>query len=414
MAKNILDIGFFTNMYSQVNGTALAVRFLSEAIVKHTGHNVHIFAPRIQNGYKKPASLHFHELGGARISPKTGFVLSFPLHKYFFCSHDYLDIGHIHTHATIGSMAINWCKFLGVPMIGTHNSPLQFYAAQYVPLFGKLLTKVDWIWRYERHVLGKYDLIHAATKSKKDLLINKKFKEPIIAMSNGIQDLYFSDVKQNGIREKYNIGRDKKILLYASRLSPEKHPISIIKAFKRIHKEVPDSHLILLGTSGPSTDIVRSVSQKLDYVSYLGEVPFIDLLKFYNTADVTCLWSFIEAEGLVLIEAMAQGTPSVAANACGISNVIRHGKTGYLADNLDEFKDHVVKLFKDDDLRAEFGKNARKIAEHYKMCQIAKTWIKIYKFTIDELYPLTFYRKERKERVDLVKEFVHHLPNVSF
>jgi len=111
---------------------------------------------------------------------------------------------------------------------------------------------------------------------------------------------------------------------------------------------------------------------------------------------------------------MAQGTPNVGANACGIRNIIRHGKTGYLANNLDQFKDYVVKLLKDDDLREEFGKNAKKIAQKYKISEVAKTWIELYKFTIDELYPLRYYRKERKYRIELIKEFIHQLPNVSF
>ncbi|MHA1658309.1 MAG: glycosyltransferase [Promethearchaeota archaeon] len=415
MVKQKLDIGFFTCMYSQVNGTAHAVRFLSEAIAK-LGHNVHVFAPKIQNGYQYPESLHFYDLGGARVSSKTDFVLSFPIHKYFFSQHDYLDICHIHTHATIGSMAINWAKFIGIPMIGTHNSPMQYYTSQYVPIIGNLLTKIDLIWRYERHVLDKYDMTHVATGSKKDLLIDHRFKEPIISLSNGIQDFYFEDVKENGIREKYNLG-DKKVLLYASRLSPEKHPLSVIRAFKKIHKEVPNSHLLLVGAPGPSTDAVRTIIKRChmeDYVSYEGRVPFLDLLRLFNIADVSCLWSFIEAEGLVLIEAMAQGTPNVGANAIGIRDVIKHGKTGYLANDLEEFTKYVIKLFKDDDLRAEFGKNAKKEAENYKVSKVAETWIKLYKFTMDELYPLRFYKKERNRRVELVKEFIHHLPNVCF
>ncbi|MFX0174887.1 MAG: glycosyltransferase [Candidatus Hodarchaeota archaeon] len=415
MAKQTLNIGFFSSMYSQINGTAHAVRFLSEAIAKR-GHDVHIYAPRIQDGYKKPDTLHFHDIGGAIIGDKTGFVLSAPLQKIFFCQHDYLDISHIHTHATIGSMAINWSKYLGIPMIGTHNSPMQYYTAQYVPVIGKLLAKSDIIWRYERHILDKYDFVHVATKSKKDLLVDYRFKEPIICMTNGIHDLYYTDLKENGIREKYNL-EDKKVLLYASRLSPEKHPISIVKTFKRIHKEVPDSHLLLVGSDGPSTDHVKRLIKKKkykDFISYAGRVPFPDLLKLYNTADLSCLWSRVEAEGLVLIEAMAQGTPSVGANACGIRNVIRHGKTGYLANDLTQFKDYVVKLFKDDELRIQFGKNAKNVALGYRVSEIAKTWIKLYKFTINELYPLRYHRKDRKERVELVKEFIHHLPNVSF
>jgi len=223
-------------------------------------------------------------------------------------------------------------------------------------------------------------------------------------------------VKENGIRDKYNLN-SKKILLYASRLSPEKHQLSIIKTFKKIHKEVPNTHLVLVGSDGPSSSHVKKLIKRKHYediVTYLGRVPFADLLKLYNTADLACLWSWIEAEGLVLIEAMAQGTPCVGANATGISNIIRQGKTGYLANDHNEFKNRVVKLFKDDDLRAEMAMNSKMVAQNYKISKVAKTWVKLYKFTINELYPLRYYKKERKERVELVKEFTHKLPIVTF
>ncbi|MBD3195093.1 MAG: glycosyltransferase [Candidatus Lokiarchaeota archaeon] len=414
MTEEKLNIGIFSAMYSQMNGSAHAVRFLSEAIAE-LGHNVHVFAPKIVDGYKKPKTLHFHDLGGACVSPKTGFVLSFPFHKYFLCPHD-LDVAHIQTHATIGMVALSWAKQLGIPTIGSHHSPMQFYTTQYIPILGRYLAKNDLLWRYERHVLEKYDLTHTPTLSKKDLLLNYTFKEPIVAMTNGIKDFYFQDVKVNGIREKYDI-EDKKVMLYASRLSPEKHPIRIIKTFMKIHKKIPDAHLLLVGSEGPSTDAVKKIVKKRkysDFVSYAGRVSYNDLLKLYNTADLTCLWSFVEAEGLVLIESMAQGTPSVGANASGISNVIRHGKTGYLANNLDQFEEYVVKLFKDDDLREKFSKNAKEVAENYRIKNIAKNWIELYKFARDKLYPLRYNRRPRNERVNMVKNYVRNLPNVYF
>ncbi|TFG05156.1 MAG: glycosyltransferase [Promethearchaeota archaeon] len=412
MAKNVLDIGFFSCMYSQTNGTAHAVRFLSEEIAK-LGHNVHVYAPKIQNGYKTPKHLHFHDLGGGTVSSKTGFAVCVPIHKTFFCKERQLDLAHIHTHATVGVMGINWAKYLGIPMVGTHNSPMQFYAAQYVPIIGKFLTKFNLAWIYERHILKKYDLVAVATKSKKDLLLEHKFMEPIITISNGVHDLYFQDLKQNGIRDKYGLG-DKKVLLYASRLSPEKHMLSVISKFKQVKRKVPDAHLLIVGSDGPSTESVKALSKKYDYVSYAGKVPFNDLLKLFNAADLTCLWSWIEAEGLVLIEAMAQGTPNIGANGYGIQDVIKHGQTGYLANNLNEFSEYTIKLLKDDDLRAEFGKNAKKRAQNYKISHIAKAWVELYKLTINELYPLGYYGVARKKRVELVKEFIHHLPNVDF
>lgn len=415
MAKQKLDIGFFTGMFNQINGTAISVRNLAEAIPKYTGHNVHVYAPGLETAPKIPG-VFYHNFYGATLSSKTGFILSFPVHRLFFCQNDYLDIAHIHTHASYGTLGLNWAKYIGIPMAGTHNSPISYYTTQYIPIVGKLLSRMDWIWRYERHMLDKYDLVSVPTISKKELLRSQRFKEPIICLSNGISDLYFTDVKENGIKDKYNLG-NKKVLLYASRLSPEKHQLSVIKAFRKIHKEVPDSHLLLVGSDGPSTHHVKKFIKKKhykDFVSYAGRVPFQDLLKLYNAADLSCLWSWIEAEGLVLIESMAQGTPTVGSNSCGISDVIRHGQTGYLANTLDEFKERVVKLFKNDDLRAEMGKNAKKIAENYRMSNIAKIWVKLYKFLIDELYPLRYYRKDRKDRVELVKEFIHELPTVSF
>ncbi|NHJ23613.1 MAG: glycosyltransferase [Candidatus Lokiarchaeota archaeon] len=415
MVKHQLDIGFFSCMYSQVNGTAHAVSFLSEAIAK-LGHNVHVFAPKIQNGHDIPKTLHYHSLGGAVVDSKTGFVLSVPINKYFNCEHDYLDVLHTHTHETVGSMGALWSKQLGIPVIGTHNGPMAFYSAQYLPVIGKALVKTDLIWRYERHILDLYDFVHVPTKSKKDLLRDYRFREPIICLSNGIPDLFYSEVKENGIREKYGL-EGKKVLLYASRLSPEKHNIKIIKVFKKIHDQVPDSHLLLVGSEGPSTENVKSIIKNPKYsefVSYAGRVPFLDLLRLYNTADVTCLWSWVEAEGLVLIEAMAQGTPSVGANAYGIKDVIRHGETGYLANNIEEFQNYVIKLFKDDALRAQFGIRAKEISQDYKISEIAKTWVNLYKFAINEVHPLKYRREKRAPRVNLVKNYVKQLSNVSF
>jgi glycosyltransferase involved in cell wall biosynthesis len=298
-------------------------------------------------------------------------------------------------------------------MVVKHNSPLQLYMAQDVPVIGKFLTKFPIAWNYERHILQKYDLVAVATKSKKELLLEHRFKEPIVTITNGIHDLYFQELKENGIRDKYGLG-DKKVLLYASRMSPEKNMVSIIKRFKQIHKKVPDSHLLIVGSDGPSSGRIHSLCKRLNYVSCAGRVPFNDLLKLFNTADLTCLWSWVEAEGLVLIEAMAQGTPNVGANGYGIRDVIRHGKTGYLANNLDEFRDKVIKLFMDDDLRAEFGKNAKKISEDYRITKVAQTWIDLYKFVINDLYPMRYYNKERHERVDMVKNFIRDMPGVGF
>jgi 1,2-diacylglycerol 3-alpha-glucosyltransferase len=415
LPKQVLDIGFFSYMYSQVSGIAKAVRSLAAAIAK-TGHRIHVFSPAIRNGNSKPKTLFHHSIGGYRVGHDPEIILSFPIHNYFFPDQEYLDLIHIMTPVTIGLMGLNWAKYLGKAMIGTHHSPLSFYSDSYIPILGKLMNKTGFLWAWERHIWQKFDLITVPTPSKKKLLLKHRFtKTPIISLTNGIEDFYFKKVNGDEIREKYKIG-DKKLLVYASRQSPEKNIEKIVKSFKEIHKTVPDSHLLLVG-SGPSMESIRNRINRYrlnDCVTQTGYVSDIELLKIYKTADVTTLYSWVEAEGLVLLEAMAQGTPSVGANGCGIQDVIRHGETGYLVNNLKEFEDHVIQLFQNDDLRAEFSKNCLRYAETHRINEVAKRWIEIYKFTINELHPLRFYKKPNEDRFTKVREFVNKLPGLIF
>lgn len=415
MPKQSLDIGIFSYVYSQVSGIAKAVRSLSEAIAR-TGHRVHVFAPCIRKNNSKQKNLFYHDVGGYRISHDPEIIFSLPIHNYFFPENEFLDISHIMTPVTIGVMGLSWSKYFGIPMVGTHNSPLSYYSDIYVPIVGKILSKTGFLWAFERHIWQKFDLVSVPTPSKKKLLLKHRFlKNPLIILTNGIEEFYFKKVDGGEIREKYNLG-DKKVLLYASRQSPEKNIEKIVKSFKRIHKVVPDSHLLLVGT-GLSMPSIKHKIQKYrlqEYVTQTGYVSDNNLIKIYNTADISCLYSWVEAEGLVLLEAMAQGTPSVGANGCGIQDVIRHKKTGFLVNNLSEFEKRVIQLFKDDDLRAEFSKNCKKYVKLHRIDEVAKRWIKIYKFTINELYPLRYYKRPIEERFQKVFEFAQKTPGISF
>ena len=51
------------------------------------------------------------------------------------------------------------------------------------------------------------------------------------------------------------------------------------------------------------------------------------------------------------------------------------------------------------------GKNAKTVAENYRISNVAKTWVELYKFMINELYPLRYYKKERKEKEQAVDAF---------
>ena len=59
-------------------------------------------------------------------------------------------------------------------------------------------------------------------------------------------------------------------------------------------------------------------------------MPYAEMPDLYRVADAVVLPSFAESCPLVALEAMACGTPLIAADAGGVSEVVRDGETGWL------------------------------------------------------------------------------------
>jgi 1,2-diacylglycerol 3-alpha-glucosyltransferase len=414
-----LTVGIFSPMFSEVNGTAKASRQLAFSLAK-AGAEVHVYAP-VASRFKTPLSnLLMHDIRSIRLSGDPEVHMAWPLEK-FFKAHDfsYLDITHSTSVETMGLLGMNAAKFNGHPKVVTHHSPFSYYLKEYTgAFFGGFLNQ--WVPDYERYIYHQYDLISTPTMSKKQLLLKWGYtKKPIIAISNGIESKYFKKVDGDEVKEKYHL-KNKRLLVYASRMSPEKNIQKIVRIFPKILERVPDCHLALVGTGPevkPTKELVISLGLN-EHVTVTGFVDFVELLQWYKAAYMTCIWSFVEAQGLVILEAMAQGTPTVGADADGIKDTIIDNSTGYLAKNIDDFINKVVYLFENEDIRNKFGKNALIEIQNHRIDNIAKAWLAVYEKMIS-IHPWRGGSKaEEAERRILLKKiiesFAKHTPAISY
>ena len=403
-----LSIGFFSIMFREPNGTAKATRKLAFELAKQ-GHDIKIFAPDKPKGWELSPKTHnmlYHELFSLRAPYEQDVRLSFPVfHGMMNRKFPDLDVIHASTPEAIGTYGIFVSKQNFIPKAVTAHSPLFYYTKDFlgtVPSF--FLNPV--LYFYEPFFYNRFDIISVPTRSKKEFILKQGMKDPILIMSNGLEDPYFVRHKGNSIREKYGVG-DKKLLVYTSRLAPEKNPCSVLRMFKEIHDKYPHSHLFFVG-SGPEMKKVKMKIKELkmeEHVSLPGFLPFNELLDFYAAADVTCLWSIVEAQGLVLLEAMAQGTPSIGLDAMGIKDVIKNNETGYLVKSEREFIEKVLLLFNNEELRKELSRNCLKEVERHRLKNIAENWIKIYELLID-VYPMIRARADKPSRNAVWKDFV--------
>ena len=184
--------------------------------------------------------------------------------------------------------------------------------------------------------------------------------------------------------------RDGKLnILFVGRLEKQKGVNYLIKAYRRVRQEVPNSRLIIVG---PGTRLRGKYEQEvlrggLKDVIFVGGKPQSELPQYYKTADVFCAPATgLESFGIVLLEAMAVGKPIVATNIDGYNSVLTHGVEGLLVPpkNEEMLAQALVSLLTNESLRQEMAARARLKAKEYGWEHIAQKILDYYTRILSE------------------------------
>jgi N-acetyl-alpha-D-glucosaminyl L-malate synthase BshA len=124
------------------------------------------------------------------------------------------------------------------------------------------------------------------------------------------------------------------VVMHVSNFRPVKRVDRVLEAFIRI-RECVNARLVMVGNGPDRAALERSVDNQglSDVVEFVGERH--DLIALLSSADLFLLPSAQESFGMAALEAMACGTPVVAARVGGLPEVIEDGKTGFLCDEDD-------------------------------------------------------------------------------
>jgi len=122
---------------------------------------------------------------------------------------------------------------------------------------------------------------------------------------------------------------DRPTLLFAGRLLAMKGIETLLRAMARLD---PSVRLLLAGPGdqGPWKALAYDLGLTSDRCEFLGRVPYESMPTLYRQVDAVVLPSFTESCPMVALEAMACGTPLIAADVGGVSEIVRDGETGWL------------------------------------------------------------------------------------
>lgn len=176
--------------------------------------------------------------------------------------------------------------------------------------------------------------------------------------------------------------RDGKLnILFVSRLEKRKGIGYLLKAFKIIKEELPESRLIVVGPGKVEKykDWVKKA--KLEDVVFVGYASSADLPRYYRTADIFCMPAIgKESFGIILLEAMSTSKAIVASNIDGYASVITDGVDGLLVPPKDVKKlaQTLISLLKDRDRRDSLGQQGRMRVEKQTWEDIADRTLEYY------------------------------------
>ncbi|MFA6393963.1 MAG: glycosyltransferase family 4 protein [Patescibacteria group bacterium] len=182
------------------------------------------------------------------------------------------------------------------------------------------------------------------------------------------------------LKSKYR--QFEKIILMASRLSPEKNIDLAIKAIPKVAKKLPRIGLVILG-SGQEKARLKSLIKKNGLAGrVILEAWTEDLSSYYKTADLFLLTSNYEGWGIVVIEAMAADCPVIMTDVGCAGELVKDGLNGLVVPVGDEEKmvKKILMLAGDKDLRkaladkAKESVNALMSKEEY-LRQYKRSWL---------------------------------------
>jgi glycosyltransferase involved in cell wall biosynthesis len=233
-------------------------------------------------------------------------------------------------------------------------------------MFKKIFSKVDAFIAISPYVLDEI----------KSMNISGNYPM-IFQINNPIDDSFF----MNPSNKKTN-----NIIFHPGVIRSLKNQITSINVINTIKDEIPDLKLILAGSISESKYFkkIHSIVNEnnlFNNVEYLGSVSRSEMLDLYSKSSIVYLLSNHEVQPMVVLEAMATGTPVIASNLKSISNLIDDGVTGYLVDPQDKKKivELTLDLLKNENRRSIMGNQAKEVAKRkFSSDIIAKQTLDMY------------------------------------
>jgi glycosyltransferase involved in cell wall biosynthesis len=183
-------------------------------------------------------------------------------------------------------------------------------------------------------------------------------------------------------RQQQALPAGRPLLLYVGRVAHEKNIGFLLSMLVELRHSHPEALLVIAG-EGPARQALMQQAQRLGLASDVAFVGYLDreqgLADCYAAADAFVFASRTETQGLVLLEAMAQGRPVVSTAFLGTASILQPGCGAQVApEEPAAFAQAVAGVLEDPERAARMGEQARRHAEGWSSLACATRLLECY------------------------------------
>ena len=366
-----LKVLFISDVYfPRINGVSTSIHTFVKQM-QSLGHEVHLIAPDYDIDAQSEAGNNEY------------WITRIPAHSIYFDPEDKLmkygeaikllprlarekyDIIHVHTPFVAHYLGLKLAAKLNIPCIETYHTFFEDYLHHYLPWMPKLLAQ-GMARMISKRQCNAVDAIVAPSQPMLDVLHTYGVNVTTEVIPTGLQENSFKETDGKAFREKHMIALDRPMLLYVGRVAYEKNIDFLLWMVKILSEERPDLLLVITGEGPAKASLVKltktlNIEKNVQFIGYLDRNT--ELNACYASADIFVFASKSETQGLVLLEAMAQGTPVVAIAELGTASILVEGKGAMIAaEHTLDFAEKVHQLLIYPEQRFELGRQAKAYA----------------------------------------------------
>ena len=290
------------------------------------------------------------------------------------------DLVHIQTPFIAHYAGVRCARRAGVPCVATYHTFFEEYLHHYVPVLPRPLSR--FLARsFTRSQCAAVQALSAPSEPLRAVLEAYGVRTAIHVVPTGLAPDRFRSGDGRAFRAAAGIAADRPLVTYIGRVAHEKNIGFLLEMFTLVLQSLPEALLVIAG-EGPARAALRAevsargLTEQVHFAGYLARDSA--LLDCYAAADVFVFASRTETQGLVLLEALAQGVPIVSTAELGTRSILPGSGALSVPEERAAFAAAVVRVLGDAQLRAEMSARGRTYARTWSSAAMARRLADLY------------------------------------